>query len=594
MDPPAGSDEEFVILSTSDCTESASAPFPQAAGLKSSAELFAKSIGILPSLLEPTLGNFRKRWGDKLPTIVRSSTITIISMEGEEAMGGEGGDKGGDGGTGQGPTIYLGQSQAQEPSEFRTIRLGDIKLIKEFKEMRSNPRWSVSGRQTPRATVRRVYKAKLEGRESGHMTVAMYEGDGAEEAWKQHLEKYEALRHPNIMQIYGLVSTKNLYAMVFHDELIPYAQFRRRFEHSPILTTYIIGYCSTEFKEATSYIRDVIEYSMETSVWIQSSTGQLSLDLAQGGPETGPELFLWNNDVLRLENVSLETPDSEDTIISSLSKDQFHKICCESPIAQINYFQVSTGHPVGPGIFRTDSQYGACVRITEPLQILPDKELNWDNHGNAPDELLPNSWIRYNFPRMFALQLELNLSFPLYEIRKAWLAQANHIFGKLQEPEHVEDYICVNDVRFILQIADKRHIPEGHLFVCPPQDFHTNTEPHANLYQWLACPAYWSLDPSGAAHLSMEDTRILGFPAIHIETGMSGYSWDHSIYQGLRRFHEGKGFDPDSREVARELGYPLYEVLSDRMPFPAREVQGWSWRCEQDDPALCRSLSHYL
>ncbi|KAF7353135.1 hypothetical protein MSAN_01501000 [Mycena sanguinolenta] len=130
--------------------------------------------------------------------------------------------------------------------------------------MRSNPRWSVSGRQTPRATVRRVYKAKLEGRESGHMTVAMYEGDGAEEAWKQHLEKYEALRHPNIMQIYGLVSTKNLYAMVFHDELIPYAQFHRRFEHSPILTTYIIGYCSTEFKEATSYIRDVIEYSMET------------------------------------------------------------------------------------------------------------------------------------------------------------------------------------------------------------------------------------------------------------------------------------------------------------------------------------------
>ena len=64
-------------------------------------------------------------------------------------------------------------------TEFRTIPLGDINLIKKIQEIRM--RFDVVGRQTPRASVRRVYTAKLEGRQSGHMTVAMYEGDGAEE-----------------------------------------------------------------------------------------------------------------------------------------------------------------------------------------------------------------------------------------------------------------------------------------------------------------------------------------------------------------------------------------------------------------------------
>ncbi|KAF7334337.1 hypothetical protein MSAN_02378600 [Mycena sanguinolenta] len=529
MDPQADSDEEFIVLSTSDYTETASRE--------------------------------RRLWG------------------------GEGGAQGGDGGTGHGPTVYFGQSEAREPSEFRTIRLGDLKLIEEFKEMRSSPRWSVVGRQTPRATVRQVYKAKLEGRESSHMTVAMYEGDGAEEVWNQHLANYESIRHPNIVQLYGFVRTKWLRGMVFHDELIPYLQFRRRFEHSSILRTYIIAYCITEFREATNYIENVSRESLiETSVWIRPSTGELCLDLTQNGPETGLEHLRWKVPIPRLENMSLDAPDSEDIVISSFSDDKYHELCSWYPIARFQCFQVTTRHPIGPEIFWWNSQYETCVRITGPL-VLPEKELHWNHiHGEASGELSPKSWIRYDSSRTFFLELELKLEFWSYKIGKAWLAQANHIFAKLQEVAHAEDYVCINEP----------DIPDGYLFVCPPEDLRTNTEPHANLYQWPACPAYWSLNPSGADRLSTEDAKNLGFPTIHIETVMHGWSWDCSVYRGLRRFHEGKGFDPDSREVARQLGYPLFEVLSDCMPFPAREVEDWPYECKQDDPALCRSLGHYL
>ncbi|KAF7353124.1 hypothetical protein MSAN_01499800 [Mycena sanguinolenta] len=66
------------------------------------------------------------------------------------------------------------------------------------------------------ACARRIYHAEIR-RDPGTVTVAMYQGEGAEEEWRQHVAKYESIRHPNIIQLYGLVSTKGLYAMVFHD-----------------------------------------------------------------------------------------------------------------------------------------------------------------------------------------------------------------------------------------------------------------------------------------------------------------------------------------------------------------------------------------
>ncbi|KAF7353115.1 hypothetical protein MSAN_01498800 [Mycena sanguinolenta] len=591
MDPQADSEAEVIVLSTSDNVHSAE-PTPRARKAKP----FLKSFGFLPSLRRESFKTAairktrpRKYWEIKFG---RQATEHLVNnyyiTGGFGGSGGEGGDQGGDGGTGQGPTVYFGQPETREPSDFRTIRRGDLKLLK---EVRLSTESGVVSRQSREVDVRRaVYHAEIRG-DPGIVTVAMYQGDGAEEEWRKHVATYKSMWHPNIMQLYGLVSTKELYAMVFHDELIPYAQFRRRFEHSPILRTYIIGYCRTEWQEATNYIGNVIGSSMETSVWIRPSTGQLCLDLAQGGPETSSDLYGLIVDILRLENVSLDAPDSENIIISSLSEDQYHELCSWPPIIQYPQFQVSTEHVIGPGIFRRNSQHGSCVRITEPLQMLYQLELHWNNYGNAPDELLPNL---YDSHRTNTLPLELRLPFWEHGITKAWLAQASRIFAELEEGAHVEDYICIGYLQFSLRIANKRDIPEGYLFVCPPQDF--CTELHAHLYQWPACPAYWSLDPSGADRLSMEDARILGFPSIHIETVVHGYSWDCSVYKGLRRFHEGKGFDPDSREVARQLGYPLFEVSSNCVPFLAHKVSDWPWpgECKQDDPALCRSLGHYL
>jgi hypothetical protein len=92
--------------------------------------------------------------------------------------------------------------------------------------------------------------------------------------------------------------------------------------------------------------------------------------------------------------------------------------------------------------------------------------------------------------------------------------------------------------------------PRGFLFLCPEEDFHVGP----SSFCWPVCPAYWSLDPSGVNRLSLEEATRHGFP----HTTIDGWYWDGIVYTGLRHFHQAKGFDPDSQEVAKHLRYPLF------------------------------------
>ncbi|KAF7353365.1 hypothetical protein MSAN_01525100 [Mycena sanguinolenta] len=465
------------------------------------------------------------------------------------------------------------------------IRLGDIKLRK---EIRLNDRRSgVVDRRSVRASVRRMYSAEIR-RDPGLVTVAMYDGDDAEEECRRHVAKYESTRHPNIMQLYGLVSTRGLRAMIFHDELIPFSEFFGRFRNSSVLTTYILGYCNTEFDEATDYLSQVfrqpaLSYT-QLPVWIRPATGEVCLDLVLGRPTVFAYPW-WTVNILRLENVSLEDPNAEALIISSLDEDEYHQLCSMPVTAHSSTFTVSTRLPIprGPAIFRPDFEKRTLSRITQGLHVGggQKRDIGWFDYG-IQGEILPNSWMRYDSRRACDLHSEFWVV-PWVRSLKFWLAQANHVFALLEtaEPEF-EDYVCMHGTVFILRcVPNLRNIegPEGHLFVCPPEHFQTGED----LFQWPECPAYWSLDPSGAARLSPEKAEILGFPIIHIETRISGYSWDSSVYAGLRRFHAGKEFDPSSQDVAKCLGYPLFELsCEEAAPLAFHNF----CRCYLEDPAI--------
>ncbi|KAJ6485667.1 hypothetical protein C8R45DRAFT_278819 [Mycena sanguinolenta] len=139
----------------------------------------------------------------------------------------------------------------------------------------------------------------------------------------------------------------------------------------------------------------------------------------------------------------------------------------------------------------------------------------------------------------------------------SWLSQANYIFSQLKILSNHRDYVLVNCIQFSLYISVPEHNPpHGYLFLCSPTDFETGPAS----FKWPDRPAYWSLDPFGRMPLSIEEAISLGFPPIKLSTRVYGMFWDGTVYRGLRKFHEEKGFDPDIQDVARALGCPLYKL----------------------------------
>ncbi|KAJ7624156.1 hypothetical protein B0H17DRAFT_963923, partial [Mycena rosella] len=99
--------------------------------------------------------------------------------------------------------------------------------------------------------------------------------------------------------------------------------------------------------------------------------------------------------------------------------------------------------------------------------------------------------------------------------------------------------------------------PPGYLFLCPCEDLRSDDP---TCFRHPDCPAYWSLDPTGFERLSAEAAESLGFPSFEFKMAAVGKSWDASVYDGLRQFHEAKGFDPYSQDVARHIGCKMYEL----------------------------------
>ncbi|KAJ6599440.1 hypothetical protein B0H10DRAFT_1685030, partial [Mycena sp. CBHHK59/15] len=108
----------------------------------------------------------------------------------------------------------------------------------------------------------------------------------------------------------------------------------------------------------------------------------------------------------------------------------------------------------------------------------------------------------------------------------------------------------VDAIHYELNFACSTRRPPGYLFLCPLEDLQ-----FGGRFRHPPCAAYWSLDP-------FQGKELPGcmFPSITLEVAAYLPVWDSAVYEGLRRFHSAKGFDPDSQDVAQHLGYPLYEL----------------------------------
>ncbi|KAJ6462926.1 hypothetical protein C8R45DRAFT_1220423 [Mycena sanguinolenta] len=445
------------------------------------------------------------------------------------------------------------------PSDFRMIPIGDIDLRH---QIRVDECTGVAYSQRQRACVRRVHsgRARIDGR-SSKVTVVMYQGNDAEEEWRRDIAKYMSLRHPNIVQICGAASSNGIHAAIFNDDLIPLQEILDRHRSSPTLTVYIYACC--DFSETFDYIFSAFRLlisSEDCTKWIRHSTGQLCTELTPASdnlwldadPTEAPVL-------LGIYNLSAGT-ETVTTCIDSLTLEQYHHICYWN-LRQDRYITISAFTILNLGaLFHCSDNLLIEIAVLPSAETLPLS--GWMiSGGGTRKEVMPDGWTR--FPSDDVFENTLSVSSPISPHLAIWSSQANHIFRRLRITSDFEDYVCLHNIQFRLKICrNTQELPPGFLFLCPIEHFRLGP----SSFRCPASPAYWSLDPSGIDRLSPEDATRLGFPYFKLTALAEGAHWDSSVYEGLRQFHEAKGFDPYSRDIAQYLELTLYQLSQAAAP----------------------------
>ncbi|KAJ6498602.1 hypothetical protein DFH09DRAFT_1446485 [Mycena vulgaris] len=253
---------------------------------------------------------------------------------------------------------------------------------------------------------------------------------------------------------------------------------------------------------------------------------------------------------------SLLQPTQDSKIVASVSLPDYHRICDRLAGSSIGaheslkigtvYYRPGADESLKLGtVYYWPSEYD----LSDVAEIVScgfgAMRAGWWSSGDSRDlgkGVMEDGWTRIYSSEFEAAWLACFWKTP--ELNEYWLAQANCIFA-----------------RTISNLKDYRGSLRAHtvtLFFSMPRGGSPIRYPRIP-----ECAAYWPLDRSGLDRMSPEEAQQAGFPAVELQTQVWGERWADSVYTGLRQFHAGKGFDPDSQEVARHLGDPFFELSSE-------------------------------
>ncbi|KAF7340651.1 hypothetical protein MSAN_02137100 [Mycena sanguinolenta] len=355
-------------------------------------------------------------------------------------------------------------------------------------------------------------------------------------------------------------SSNGIRATLFNDDLILARHLMDRYRGSHFTTVYIYAHLYQDYSTAVDYI--VSEFrqfdSGDCTLWIRRSTGRLCTELTPASHNL--HIHLGSPYLPGLSRIYPDNAETVTAFIDSLTLEQYHNICAGS-LEQWRSIALSADTVVNMGVvFRcSNNLFEDSVEIAFLPSARGPSLGNWRTSEHGGGKLMPNGWTCFQSGDVFNNTLCVSVWISWMTDRDIWLSQPNHIFRRMNIMSNFEDYVALHRVDYGLMISGPRGDPPvGFLFLCPKEDFQNS--PFS--FCWPACPAYWSLDPSGIDRLSPEDATRLGFPVFDLTASANGWYWDTRVYEGLREFHGAKGFDPYSQDVARHLGLPLFQLSS--------------------------------
>ncbi|KAJ7622123.1 hypothetical protein FB45DRAFT_927044 [Roridomyces roridus] len=453
--------------------------------------------------------------------------------------------------------VHVHQAAKPELESFRRIRRGDIdlRITRETRLSRDAQSGGITSRFRAGNTVQRRYSARIRG-EDADFSVLLYEGKDAAEEWREYVSQLSCVWHPNVVQIFAVANYADMYAVVAYDDLLPYEEFLSLRNASPVAIVYYHACWAEDFIAAESQVE--VHAAEGTSHWIRSSSGRLCIDLVPSEFD-GPPLrkryttdmdIDWHGHNRRLIHQSMDQ-----TAIESFTMHEFH---CFSQRA---FRQRRFGTWPATGELTINAVYLSRLEIARLGATSCDWYVTegWRVAFIAVHSTLTNGWTRFKVRDMSDENIRLATDTSTLD-PGLWLSQANHIMKCSHLGRDSHHLRIVQRIQFHVSISPPtvEDLPQGYLFLCPMEWFKVGS---ASFRFPLVTPwFYWSLDPTGDEILSPEQALSLGFPSLETSIACSTTHWEARAYDALRTFHEGKGFDPDSQDVAIHLGYPLYHL----------------------------------
>ncbi|KAF7358573.1 hypothetical protein MSAN_01195600 [Mycena sanguinolenta] len=337
-----------------------------------------------------------------------------------------------------GGTFTSHNTSASSPSDYLRIPLGSIDLRTEIRPASAS---GVVSRNSGPGAVRRTYTARVDHRTTP-MTVALYQGDDAEEEWRVCVSLHSRFRHPQILQIFATASWSGVYAAVFYGDLIPFEQFLGSFRHSAILQAYIYAYTSVDQYEALDYCGQTPELCCITP-WVRRSTGRLCIESATG--ELDPIIFSRDavDELTPPDSIqALHDANQEARVIASLAVKEWYSLVHEY-LTQYRSPYISV---------QAEVKVGSIIRWPSGCEFENATEIAWD----VPDPgrgLMLTSWyherlgmwqevpVRYNSGDVFGSIIIVWPRDSENDHAASWLSQANYIFTRLNIPLHYDAYV---------------------------------------------------------------------------------------------------------------------------------------------------------
>ncbi|KAJ7207252.1 hypothetical protein GGX14DRAFT_636815 [Mycena pura] len=417
--------------------------------------------------------------------------------------------------------------QPQSSDAFGKIPMGDVNLKTELSVTNSGHVQRRSGRGAVRVA-RTMYGADV----YDHcMVVAAYDGKNSRENWEASIAQYQMLRHPSVLQLFGIVEDANFYAAIFHDDLISPTQMLASRADSAVWPIYFQQFLKEEFKNAARYISATRQG--ETVVAFASSS-----HLAKG---FCARASMFNGTLVTTVPKSL-------TPYSSIHP----KLSAGFPSTIISMLAVNLGAVlVKLGVVLNSQQEPSVSYLLASRGVVVSPLCTWGFVTRKHSlEILNSSSAGFTG---LAVSIEGSLTGKtwLSSLRVSWKSTAHgYLFSRPHQrlsadgPEQWDDYVFVDNIEYQLELGQLTRGP-------------TNLHLLSSYRLAIGLPL---LMPRIRLSLAEREAKALGFPSLKLDMLISGRRWDGSTYSALREFYEGKGFNAYSLDVARHLGLPHFRI----------------------------------